>query len=550
MQKRFIRPAISLLLGVVTILSIVFPAPVGAVFSGYKKDTVNAAATLSPSIIYKSHVQDIGWMGCMRDGETAGTVGQALRMEAIRIKVRNVQGGVEYSTHVQDIGWTDYAANGALSGTEGRSLRLEAIKIRLTGDALDKYDVYYRIHAENIGWLDWAKNGSAAGTAGFGYRMEAIQIVLVEKGEAPPGATARVFAEPEISYQSYIQDNGWQENVKNGETSGTSGQALRMEAVRIGLMNLSGSVEYRTHIQNIGWTDFAADGAMSGTAGQSLRMEAVEIRLTCDAASRFDVYYRVHAENLGWLDWAENGASAGTTGFSYRMEAIQIVLVLKGGPAPGATARPFEKSAAVSSRQPMVALTFDDGPYSVVDSSILNTLSAYGAHATFFVAGYRIAEYSDTILEIYSQGSEIGNHTYSHHNLSSLSASDIRSEIARTDQLIFNLTGVYPALIRPPEGSYNSTVLNTVDRPIVMWSVDTRDWKTRSTSSTISSVLNNVQDGDIVLMHSLYPSTAAACETIIPELVARGYKLVTVSELMAARGVTADAGKVISSARP
>jgi len=166
------------------------------------------------------------------------------------------------------------------------------------------------------------------------------------------------------------------------------------------------------------------------------------------------------------------------------------------------------------------------------------------------VAGYRIAEYSDTILEIYNQGSEIGNHTYSHHNLSSLSASEIRSEIARTDQLIFNLTGEYPALIRPPEGSYNSTVLNTVDRPLVLWSIDTRDWKTRSASSTITSVLNNVKDGDIILMHSLYPSTAAACETIIPELIARGYQIVTVSELMTARGVSADAGKVISSARP
>ena len=402
MIKKFIRPAFSLLLCVVTLLSIVFPTHVGAASSGYNQGTANEATALSPSIIYKSHVQDIGWMGCMRDGETSGTIGKALRMEAIRIKIRNVPGGVEYSTHVQDIGWMDYAANGELGGTEGRSLRLEAIKIRLTGDAVSKYDVYYRIHAENIGWLDWAENGAAAGTSGFGYRVEAIQIVLVRKGSA----------------------------------------------------------------------------------------------------------------------------------------------------APGPTARPFEKSAAVSSAMPMVALTFDDGPYSVVDSRILNALSANGAHATFFVAGYRIAEYSDTILEIYSQGSEIGNHTYSHHNLSRLSASDIRSEIARTDQLIFNLTGKYPALIRPPEGSYNSTVLNTVDRPLVMWSIDTRDWKTRSTSSTISNVLNNVQDGDIILMHSLYPSTAAACETIIPELVARGYQLVTVSELMAARGVSADAGKVISSARP
>lgn len=550
MIKRSFRPAFSLLLCLAALLSSLLLTPFKAVSSVYTQSSPDTAIATGPSITYQSHVQDIGWMDWVNDGTTSGTCGQALRMEALRIKLSNVSGGIEYSTHMQNIGWTDYAADGALGGTAGQSLRLEAIKIRLTGDALSGYDVYYRIHAESIGWMDWAKNGAAAGTAGFGYRLEAIQIVLVDKSEEPPGVTTRAFVEPEISCQSAVQDIGWMDWVDSGTTSGTSGQARRMEAVRIKLSNVPGGVEYRTHIQNIGWTDYEADGTLCGTEGQSLRMEAVEIRLTGNAAMRFDVYYRVHIENFGWLDWAINGLPAGTTGFSYRMEALQMVLVLKGGAAPGATARPFVKSFPVTSGKPMVALTFDDGPYSTVDTKILNTLSLYNAHATFFVAGYRIAEYPNTILEIYSQGSEIGNHAYSHRRLSSLSTSEILSEIRRTDQLIFDLTGEYPALIRPPEGSYNSTVLNAVDCPLVLWSIDTRDWETKSASSTISRVLSNVKDGDIILMHSLYSSTATACETIIPELTARGYQIVTVSELMAARGVPNEAGRIISSLRP
>ena len=239
----------------------------------------------------------------------------------------------------------NWVSNGALSGTEGQALRLEAIDIRLTGNAATQYDIYYRVHAQNIGWMDWAKNGASAGTAGYAYRLEAIEIRLVAKDGPAPGSTVKPFSdkatEPVVTYQSHVQNIGWQGWMSNGETSGTSGLAYRLEAMRINVANVGGGVEYRTHVQNLGWMNWVSNGTLSGTEGQSLRLEAIDIRLTGNAATQYDIYYRVHAQNFGWMDWAKNGASAGTAGYAYRLEAIEIVLVAKGGPAPGATANPF-----------------------------------------------------------------------------------------------------------------------------------------------------------------------------------------------------------------
>ena len=294
----------------------------------------------SGPIQYQSHVQNIGWQDWMGQGATSGTSGLSYRLEAMRIKLNGIDGGVEYKTHVQNIGWMDWVSNGQLSGTEGRSLRLEAIQIRLTGQAANNYDLYYRVHAQNVGWMGWAKNGGSAGTAGYSYRLEAIQVVMLPKGSSPPGSTSQSFV-GSVSYQSHVQNVGWQDWKNNGTSSGTSGQSLRLEAMRMQLNGIDGGIEYKTHVQNIGWMDWAKNGQLSGTEGRSLRLEGIQIRLTGQAAKEYDIYYRVHAQNFGWMGWAKNGESAGTAGFSYRLEAIQIVLVPKGSGAPGATANAF-----------------------------------------------------------------------------------------------------------------------------------------------------------------------------------------------------------------
>lgn len=139
-------------------------------------------------------------------------------------------------------------------------------------------------------------------------------------------------------------------------------------------------------------------------------------------------------------------------------------------------------------------------------------------------------------------GCEIGNHTYSHQVLTKVGASQIQSQIGATNSAVQNVTGIAPAVMRPPGGGHSAAVRSAVGMPIIMWSIDTLDWKTRNAASTQAAVLGKVRDGDIVLMHDLYSQTAAASRVIIPELIQRGYQLVTVSELSDCRGAMANGG--------
>ena len=163
---------------------------------------VFAAATSGPGVSYQTQIENIGWetdagIGLRSNGEASGTSGQSLRLEGIKIDL-DKQGydlGVSYQTHIQNIGWEadtkiGWKSNGETSGTEGQALRLEAIQIKLSGADADQFDIYYQVHAQNVGWMGWAKNGESAGTAGYGYRLEAIKIVIVPKGQGAPSAIA------------------------------------------------------------------------------------------------------------------------------------------------------------------------------------------------------------------------------------------------------------------------------------------------------------------------------------------------------------------------
>ena len=297
------------------------------------------------SILYKTHVQDIGWQDFVQDGKMSGTSGRSKRLEGIQIKLSSkLKGNVEYQTHVQDIGWQGWKFNGTMSGTSGQSKRLEAIRIKLSGEIANKYDVYYRVHCQDFGWLGWAKNGEASGSEGFSKRLEGIEIRLVKKGDKAPGTTNNAFIRKSISYRTHVQDFGWQGYVYDGQQSGTSGQSKRLEGINIKLSSsLDGNVVYRTHVQDYGWQDWKSNDAMSGTSGQSKRLEAIQIKLTGQVANEYDVYYRVHCQNFGWLGWAKNGESSGSEGYSRRLEAIQICLVPKGQKAPGNTNNAFYK---------------------------------------------------------------------------------------------------------------------------------------------------------------------------------------------------------------
>ncbi len=327
-------------------------------------NTENPGVTPDVTTSYRTHVQSFGWQNPVTNGVMSGTSGKAKRLEGIEISVSgNKNLGIQYSTHCQTYGWLPWSANGEMNGTTGEAKRLEAIKIQLTGADKNKYDVYYRVHAQSYGWLGWAKNGEPSGTAGYAKRLEGIQIVVVKKNEKAPGLdyagvnaskgvhdsrayiakTNGAIAIPgssdstNIMYKTHVQSFGWQNWVLNGDMSGTSGKAKRLEGINIKLSNAAyaGGIQYRTHIQTYGWEkEWKKDGAMSGTSGKAKRLEAIQIKLYGEMANHFDVYYRVHAQSYGWLGWAKNGEEAGTAGLAKRLEGIQIVLVPKGGAAP------------------------------------------------------------------------------------------------------------------------------------------------------------------------------------------------------------------------
>lgn len=208
-----------------------------------------------------------------------------------------------------------------------------------------------------------------------------------------------------------------------------------------------------------------------------------------------------------------------------------------------------EAGRQIDPAKPMVALTFDDGPYAPVGNQIMDCLAQYGGKATFFVVGNRVASYQTEIRRMAAEGHEIGNHTYEHKYLTKLSAEQVRRQINLTGDAVQNAAGIRPALVRPPGGYQNGTAAALVNAPLIMWSIDTRDWKTRNAKKTVNAVLSQVKDGDIVLMHELYPQTGAAALEIIPGLTEAGYQLVTVSELAALRGGAA-AGGVYYHFRP
>ena len=270
-----------------------------------------------PSICYTTHIQDIGWQNQVKDGEMAGTEGQAKRLEAIKITLKDLSGvKIKYQTHIQDIGWQDWKYDGTLAGTEGQSKRLEAIRIELEEN--DKYSIMYRVHIQDIGWQDWRYDGEKAGTEGQSKRLEAIQIKIVEKQTSISA-----------NYSVHVQDIGWQNWKAEEKIAGTEGQSKRLEAIKIELLtNIKNlKLKYRVHIQDIGWQDWKDSEEMAGTEGQSKRLEAIQIKL--ENTQDYSIEYRVHVQDIGWQDWVKDGKTSGTEGQSKRLEAIQIRIISK-----------------------------------------------------------------------------------------------------------------------------------------------------------------------------------------------------------------------------
>lgn len=182
-----------------------------------------------------------------------------------------------------------------------------------------------------------------------------------------------------------------------------------------------------------------------------------------------------------------------------------------------------------------VALTFDDGPHPEVTPRILDTLKKHDAKATFFMLGSQVEYYPELSNKVMEAGHEIGNHTMNHHDLTALEFNQIIEEMQQSNDIIEKATGRATTLFRPPYGASNGNVeqiASGMGNSLVMWSVDSLDWKSRDAVAVNEEVMSNVSPGSIVLMHDIHPSTADALPQLLTSLEEQGYQMVTVSQLL------------------
>lgn len=191
-----------------------------------------------------------------------------------------------------------------------------------------------------------------------------------------------------------------------------------------------------------------------------------------------------------------------------------------------------EETALMTAEEgPQVALTFDDGPSRYTDS-LLDGLRERNAQATFFLQGQCIEGREETIRQMHEDGHLIGNHTFHHVQLTKLSDEQARQEVISTSNAIYEITGVYTAYIRPPFGEWKKGLDYNVTMIPVLWTIDSRDWYTQNTPLIVKEVMDEVEDGDIILMHDCYDTSVEAALQIVDRLQAEGYRLVTVDEMI------------------
>jgi peptidoglycan/xylan/chitin deacetylase (PgdA/CDA1 family) len=189
------------------------------------------------------------------------------------------------------------------------------------------------------------------------------------------------------------------------------------------------------------------------------------------------------------------------------------------------------------SKMKCIALTYDDGPYAPNGNRLMDILKERNAVATFCMVGNRVATYTTELKRVVDEKHEICNHSWDHSDLTNLSDADVASQIQRTNQAIYNASGLYPKLMRPPYGAVNARVVAQINMPLAMWSVDTLDWKDRNPDIVYQRAIAGAKPGAVILMHEIHSTTIDAAARIVDELQDQGYVLVTMSELF---GITKD----------
>ena len=195
-----------------------------------------------------------------------------------------------------------------------------------------------------------------------------------------------------------------------------------------------------------------------------------------------------------------------------------------------------KKERVIDPNKPMVALTFDDGPGQYT-RLLLELLETHDARASFFLVGYNVIKYPEEIRKMEKMGCDIGNHSTTHLRYTAHTPETVYNEINTTNIWIQDIIGHGATFVRPPYGAINENIQQIANAPIIMWSKDPKDWQLKDANLVRDTVLGNVQDGDIILLHDIHETTVQAMFEVIPALIERGYQLVTVSEMAKARGV-------------
>ena len=230
-------------------------------------------------------------------------------------------------------------------------------------------------------------------------------------------------------------------------------------------------------------------------------------------------------------------AEAATTGFP----TVQTAPEIDPTPSPTPTPTPlpprkhtYNKCHVAGSE---IAMTFDDGPHPKLTPMLLDMLKERGIKATFFLVGKNAADYPEIVQRIVAEGHEVANHSWSHPQLTKLGPDALNKEIAQTNEAIHQATGIQTTIMRPPYGATNAAITKRLNDEfglaVIMWSVDPLDWKIRNSAHVTKYITENTTPGAIILSHDIHPTTVEAMPAVLDTLTAKGYKFVTVSELIA-----------------
>ena len=196
----------------------------------------------------------------------------------------------------------------------------------------------------------------------------------------------------------------------------------------------------------------------------------------------------------------------------------------------------------------LVALTFDDGPHPEHTPLLLDGLRERGVKATFFLVGTQIQYAPELVERMAREGHQIGVHTFSHVTVTGLKQEEFRLQVEGTRRLIYSLLGERELWLRPPYGILDENTCLWADSPVVLWSVDPEDWKDNKVERVRDHLASCVRDGDIVLLHDIYPSSVEAALAAVDELQKRGFRFVTVARLLEERGITPESGRIYKRA--